>query len=182
MMNKQKSKWGVLFLLVLVFIAPGIAAYVVFQHPNWLGSTTINKGKLLSPAVALNPLDDSKKWQIIYWSPTGCETGCMQQLDVLARMRLALGRKLYYVDQWLVMGDEVNSLTETAQALLKEQDFHIATLSTIQKEQMSALSTQPKVYLANPDHYLILSYDAQVNPDDIYKDLKHLLNNGNQSS
>jgi hypothetical protein len=41
---------------------------------------------------------------------------------------------------------------------------------------MDVLSSQSKVYLANPDKYLILSYQSQVDPDDIYKDLKLLLN------
>lgn len=31
-------------------------------------------------------------------------------------------------------------------------------------------------FLADPNNYLILSYSPQVNPDDVYKDLKLLLN------
>lgn len=180
-MTKQVSKYSILLLLAIMFAAPGISAYIFFKHPDWLGSTTVNKGTLLKQPELLPQLGSNAKWRIILWSPADCDVACLKQLDVLAKIRLALGRKLYYVDQWLVLGDDAASLSQETTDLLKTQDFNITQLSSQEQEKVTVFSGQPRVFLVNPDNYLILSYDAQVNPDDVYKDLKLLLNTGNKN-
>lgn len=111
-----------------------------------------------------------------FWSPEACEQQCMKQLDVLARIRLALGRKLYQVDQWLILGNKAPSLSQEQQAFLKDIDFKVATLSETELIGENPLFSENKVFLADPGNYLILSYASQVNPNDVYKDLKVLLN------
>lgn len=181
-MKKHISKYYILLLLALMFAAPGVTAYFFYNHPSWLGTSKVNKGILLNPPSVLSALDDKAKWRIVFWSPDVCDKACITQLDVLARVRLALGRKLYHVDQWLILGDKASSLSEATAALLKEQDFHVTQLSSAEMKKMTALSAQSNVYLANPDKYLILSYQSQVNPEDIYKDLKLLLNTSEKKS
>lgn len=180
-MKKQASKYYTLLLLAVLFAAPGIAAYIFYQHPNWLRSSTINKGSLLNPPIYLRALGDAGKWRIVYWSPNDCEESCLKQLDVIARVRLALGRKLYDVDQWLLLGDTAAKLTEKDQELLKEQDFHVMRLSAKARQRLAILPQEGRVYLANPDNYLILSYESTLNPNDVYKDLKLLLSTGTKS-
>lgn len=181
-MKKQVTKYYILLLLATMFAAPGITAYLFYQHPSWLGSPKVNKGTLLSPAVALNSLDAQSKWRIVFWSPDACGQACLKQLDLLARIRLALGRKLYQVDQWLILGDEASPLTNEVKSALKEQDFHVAQLSSAEIVKLTAISSDAEIFIANPDNYLILSYPAKVNPDDIYKDLKLLLNTTEKKS
>ena len=175
-MKKLVSKYYILLLLALMFAAPGIVAYLFYQHPNWLGSATVNQGHLLNPPWLLNALDSQSKWRIVFWSPGVCDKVCFKHLELLARVRLALGRKLYYVDQWLILGDKAPLLSIKIKSKLKEQDFHVAQLSRVDMGTMVALPEQATVYLANPDRFLILSYSSQAHPDDIYKDLKLLLN------
>jgi len=175
-MKKQVTKYYILLLLIMVFAAPGIAAYVFYQHPGWLGAAKVNKGALLNPPVFLSALNKQSKWRIVFWSPGDCNKACMQQLDILARIRLALGRKLYEVDQCLILGDKASPLSPEMKSLLGELDFQVVHLSETKMNGQKLLSTEARVFLANPDNYLILSYQAEVNPDDIYKDLKFLLN------
>ncbi len=174
-MRKQASKYYILVLLIVLFVAPGVAAYLFYQHPSWLGAR-VNKGALLNPPVMLNTLEGKSKWRIIFWSPEACDQVCMKQLDVLARIRLALGRKLYQVDQWLLLSDKAPSLSQKQQSFLKEIDFKVAKLSAAEVITHNALLSEAKVFIADPGNYLILSYASQVNPDDVYKDLKLLLN------
>jgi hypothetical protein len=174
-MTKRYSKYYILVLLIVLFIAPGVAAYIFYQHPSWLGSTRINKGTLLNPPILLNALEGKSKWRIIFWSPNDCGQTCMHQLDVLARIRLALGRKLYQVDQWLVLGDKASSLSEEQQVILKNIDFKVMKLSKMEEVSQNPLFKRSKVYVADPENYLILKYAAEVNPEDVYKDLKLLL-------
>ena len=174
-MKKQVTKYYILLLLASMFAAPGISAYIFYQHPTWLSASKVNKGTLLSPPVALKSFDGHSKWRIVFWSPGACDKVCISQLDLLARVRLALGRKLYMVDLWLVLGDQHSPLSNEIKTLLKEQDFHVAQLSSDELVKLTAMSSDAKIYIANPDNYLVLSYQARVNPDDIYKDLKLLL-------
>lgn len=181
-MKKHITKYYILLLLIFIFAAPGIAAYIVYQHPSWLGSSTVNKGTLLNPPTQITSLAKHSKWRIIFWSPESCEASCLNHLDTLARIRLALGRKLYYVEQWLLLGNKVSQLGSATEDLLKEQDFNTSVLSPEDTEQLTAISTKAKIFIANPDNYLILSYPENVNPEDVYKDLKLLLNTAENKS
>ena len=174
-MKKQTSKYSVLLLLAIMFAAPGITAYLFYQHPEWLGTSKINKGTLLSPPIALNSFDQQSKWKIVFLSPGGCKKDCIQQLNMLARVRLALGRKLYQVDEWLVLDEHSSLLAEELKPLLKEQDINVITLPAADMAKMSGLPANATIFIANPDNFLILSYQAGGNPDDVYKDLKLLL-------
>lgn len=175
-MKKQSNKIHVVLLLVAVFAAPGVAAYLFYQHPLWLGSTKVNKGNLLSPPVVLTALKGQSKWRVVFWAPSVCDKSCWDHLETLARVRLALGRKLYQVDQWLILGEKSLPLTQEEHSALKELDFHVAQLSAAARSIQATLSSQPTVFLADPNDYLILSYALTENPNDIYKDLHLLLN------
>lgn len=174
-MKKELFKYGIILLLIILFAAPGVAAYLFYRHPQWLGASKTNKGVLLNPPVALKLLPLQNKWHIIFWTPVNCDTLCLKELDTLARMRLALGRKLYQVDQWIILADAA-SLTQEMQSKIKELDFHVVQLSQIELKAQSALFSKKTVFLADPDNYLILSYPSLVNPEDVYHDLKLLLN------
>ncbi|HAU1182615.1 TPA: hypothetical protein JBI17_07690 [Legionella pneumophila] len=173
---KKPYKYMTLLLLVVIFTAPGITAYLFYKHPSWLGTSKVNKGILLSPPIALKPLDSSAKWRIIYWNPNSCDKTCLKQLNMLGRVRLSFGRKLYQVDEWLLLSNKDSLIAEELKPILKEQDIHVAALSLTEMSKLSTLYPEAKIFIANPDNYLILSYQPGCNPGDIYKDLKLLLN------
>lgn len=181
-MIKKASKYPILLLLAALFAAPGIFAYVFYQHPNWLGTKRVNKGTLLNPAVAIQALDTQSKWRLLYWSPKICSKACLAQLDTLARVRLALGRKLYYVDQWLLLGESAPALNELERGLVRSQGFHIALNAQTKLPAAMLPEDHGLIYLVDPNNYVILSYKVDVNPNDIFKDLKRLLDaNANKS-
>jgi hypothetical protein len=181
-MTKKVTQYSVILFLVLLFAAPGVLAYLFYQHPHWLGVSHINKGTLLEPPVLLDVFDEKPQWRLMLWSAEGCDKACLQQVEQLAKLRLALGRKLYGVDQWLLIGDKAPPLTHEVQALLQESDIHYATLSHEITSQLQSLSATPVVYIVNPQRYLILQYTLESSRHDIYKDLNLLLNNSTQQS
>ncbi len=181
-MKKQVTKYYILLLLAIMFAAPGIAAYLFYQHPTWLSATKVNKGTLLNPPVELSSLNSQSKWQIIFWNPKSCERACLKQLDLLARVRLALGRKLYSVDQRLILGDNNSLIPDEVRKVLQERDFHLLQLTTEDREKLEDLSPEAKIFIANPDNFLVMSYQSGVNPDDVYKDIKLLLNTTEKKS
>lgn len=181
-MKKQITKYYVLLLLATMFAAPGITAYLFYQHPEWLGTSKINKGTLLSPPIALNSFDKQSKWKIVFLSPGGCKKDCIQQLNMLARVRLALGRKLYQVDEWLVLDEQSSLVAEELKPLLKEQDINVITIPAAEMAKIKDLPAKATIFIVNPENFLILSYQAGGNPDDVYKDLKLLLSTSEHKS
>lgn len=183
-MKASHHHYMVLWLLALVFIAPGVAAYFFYTHPQWLSHATTNKGTLLTPPVFISSLKEASvinpsslgrgpTWKLVVWSPTACNGECINQLDKLARIRLALGRRLYNVTQELLLGAKAPLPASKLRALLQERDIHIVRLQ--EKEQSPTLPHKITIFIANPENYLVLAYQPTVKPDDIFHDMKHLL-------
>lgn len=169
-----KNNYLQLLLLALVFVLPGLAAWQFYKHPQWLGQASTNKGQLLDLPERIALPGNKSRWRLILWNPKDCETACRQQLDTLARVRLALGRRLYEVDVWLLQ----NNTTPIAESLLvslKEQDIQRFSLPSSEQIKYKTLDDSAKIFVANPDNYLILAYPTTVNPKSIYDDIKHLL-------
>ena len=115
------------------------------------------------------------KWQLVLWSPTACEKSCLEQLDKLARIRLALGRRLYEVAPSLLLDAKAPPLAEPWVAALKEQDIQILKLPMRAREQMPVLKNRFEIFIVNPENYIVLAYRTSVNPADIFHDIKQLL-------
>jgi hypothetical protein len=174
-MKKFLTQYYVVFILIAVFSAPGLSAWYFFAHPDLLGKTSTNKGQLLTPPVLLNTLATSTKWHLIFFGGESCGILCRQQLEKLAKIRLALGRKLYSVDLDLVLEVGAPAMPKQFLDAIQDQGFHVTSA-------VPPLKKIPVVLIANPDNYLILKYDLDVKPGDIFHDLSHLLNNPSATS
>lgn len=167
----MKRSAGIIGLLLCLFTAPGMIAYIVYLHPGWISART-NHGQLLQPAPELAHLPRGEKWQLLYWTPQTCAQDCLQRLDDLAKLRLALGRRLYAVDLVLATQSPRNSVSQTAQNLLEEIDAHWAQLSD---KEADILGYQPAIYLVNPKGYVILAYAKDQPVKDIFQDLQKMV-------
>lgn len=175
-MKMTKGNYLILFVLALIFSLPGLTAYISYLHPQWFLTNTINKGELLKPSPLFAEIAEGKpKWRLVYWYPEQCKEACLQQVDKLARVRLALGRHLYEVDEWLVVSQENQQDDEAISKILQEQDIHLLQLSHARLARLPVLSDKPKTFIANAKGSLILAYQEQAKPEDIYQDLKQLL-------
>lgn len=184
-----------LLLLAVLFIAPGLAAYYFFKHPQSLGKT--NKGTLLNPPILLSHWQASSdpcrfltdghgksnrfketagsKWQLVLWSAKPCDEQCMQALNNLARARLALGRRLYNVELQLLFDANVPLPSQPILHQLCEQGIRLQRLDTGERARFPILAKPLKILIANPDDYLVLAYTPKVDPSDIFHDIKQLI-------
>ncbi len=167
----MKRSYVVIGLLVLLFAAPGIVAYMVYLHPGWISART-NRGQLLQPPLLLQSKNLSEKWQLLYWSPTDCTDVCAKRMDDLARIRLALGRRLYYVDLVLAMKQPASTVSKAIQHQLRHVDGRMIRFGA---HDATLLGVKPAVYLINPTHYAILVYSQALQDDDIFQDLKKMV-------
>ncbi|MGV3740614.1 MAG: hypothetical protein ACO1N3_04935 [Gammaproteobacteria bacterium] len=161
----MKKFYGVMSLLIILFTAPGILAYVVYHHPNWISGRT-NHGHLLQPPTLLHSTYQGNKWQLLYWSPKSCDQACMQRMGDLAKLRLALGRRLYYVD--LVLATQsAQPQPDVLQELQKIDGQMVQT--------QESLGEQSAIYLVNPQHYVILAYSSAQASKEIFQDLQKMV-------
>lgn len=174
-MKRARHHYVVLLFLGLLFAAPGIAAYFFYLHPSWLNSVTTNKGTLLTPPVLLTHSAGHSKWRLVLWSPNACEANCIEELDKLARIRLALGRHLYKVDSQLVIDAGAPLIPELLMNAMKEKDIQLIKLTQDEREKMPMLDDHLAIFIVNPNDYLVLAYQPTAKPGDIFHDLKQLV-------
>lgn len=174
MMKKTSRNYGTLLLLVGLFIAPGLSAYLFYLNPQWLSSATTNKGAFLTSSIKIDELGKTDKWRMIFWSPSACDKGCMQQLDKLARVRLAMGRRLYQIECVLMIKKDAPPLSVENEKILSTQDILVKRL--LRKEEIELdLFKSRQFFIANSDNELIMVFDENAKPADIFHDMKQLL-------
>lgn len=177
-MNPTRRYYVILLLLVFLFSAPGLTAYFLYFHPHWLSGATTNKGQFIRPPIRVNALRADSKWRLIIWNPVACDASCISQLDKLARIRVALGRRLYDVDATLMQGAQAASLSSQANTFIQTNGMSQVTLPETESTRLSQLYPHPQLLIADPNRYLVLVYPVTAAPDDLFRDIKQLLNKG----
>lgn len=179
--TRTRTKW-VLLALVLLFAAPGLSALLFYEHPEWLAALPTNKGEFIQPAASLKLLDNPKEtWRMVLWCPAGCHTVCLQAFDQLARTRLALGRRLYQVDLWLLQPENTAQCSPEVKQAFEQQDVHLKTISSDEQSKIGLFEDDMKSFLVDPQDYMVLQYAQSNKPEDIFHDLKRLLSSKEQS-
>ena len=169
----------IFYILAAIFFAPGIAALYLYQHPQLLGGS-INKGELITPPKLVKALVQRNsalnKWHLLLWSPIGCDKSCIQPLEKINRIRLALGRLYFKVDEGLLMSPYSKPMTSPLLESLQTLNISMHSLSQSQASKIFAYTGEPRIFIANPEGFLVLSYTINAPSDDIYHDIKLLLN------
>jgi len=167
-------RYYVLLILIVIFAIPGVTALYFYQNPALLGQMGTNKGQLLQPPYLIEALKQSDKWHLLYSHSGVCEANCAQTLEKLAKIRLALGRKLYHV--------ELNLLENEAH-IVSDLDVFLqkADIKKVTNNLPDSLKN-PAIFIANPTGNLILSYTPETLPKDIFHDLKLLVSQAEKGS
>lgn len=175
-MNKFKmKKKGIIWLLVLVFSLPMFVAYKLAQHPEWLGSiNTTNYGQWVKNNVMWKAAVPNKRpWQLVYWVKDSCNKECLDSINQLAKIRLAMGRKLYQMNIWLMVPNHVQ-LSAKEIKNFQNQDILIAYADQKTQKQWSSFRDNP-IVLFTPENKALLKYEANFNAKKMYHDLQLLI-------
>lgn len=172
----MKRQQLILILLACFFLAPGLCAYVIYTHPDWIQFSKTNKGELLKDPTRIVIEQASKKWHLVLWQPASCDQKCLQTLDKLAKIRLSLGRRWYDIDQWLLGSENKTSLSPALESLMKKQAVFAFNLTPEQISKATILNNRsPEIFLVDPDNYWIMRYKTGTRSADIFSDLKKIL-------
>jgi hypothetical protein len=154
-----------------------MVALAVYKNPQWLSSSSHNKGLLIKEPEKVVLPQTKAKWRFIVWNSGACTETCRMQVDKLARIRLALGRRLYLVDEVLVLSDKATAtdLPENFQAYLKENDIQLSFIAEEERKKHSLFGEGVKAFIVDPNHYLVLAYESNAQAADIFHDIGFLL-------
>lgn len=197
--NSQKKKITVkheFIMLALVFIAPIIISAILYNNLDKWQQGGRNNGELIDPArplvdVELNRKNGGKfrfsdmrtKWLLIQIENSDCNADCKQNLLRSRQSRLSQGGNIGRVQRVLIVKGDLQSKSLTE--VLKEHREMIVVGADNEKlnkviEQFKLQDSAPlessyQLYLVDPNGNLMMSYDKELMPIHIIKDLMHLL-------
>ena len=181
--------------LVLLFMFPLLAAWVLYLNPDWSqGRPTTNYGEFLTPARPLPPLllrqqDGSEydlagrkdRWSLLQLVSADCDQVCRETLHKARQVRLTLGRDMHRVQRVLVVSGESGPSAE----LLAEYPELLVLQATPEQAVTLAELTLPddgvsvplsgRLYIIDPLGNLMMSYPSDFEMKGLQKDIKRLL-------
>ena len=192
--NSNKKNKIIIIVIVLVFIAPSILSWYVFNYTNFLESRgTSNYGEIITPSIQLenlsliDPLNKERndtlhgKWSMIYVAEL-CDDICMQNVYRMRQIHMGMGKHslrvqkvLFLIDQDL---DELSSLLANYKGQQVINTNSVDTDILLEKFRIEGVKDLPRfqrIYISDPLGNLMISYPPGINPKGILKDLKKLL-------
>ena len=147
---------------------------------------THNHGELIQPPVAVGEAlpatpADARQWSLLLPAPAdGCGDDCRESLRLSRQVHIALGRDAWRLRRvhWNSSGEAV---TSRRRRHLGEEHPGMLTLDdgTAVLNQRIAAAVGPdwsgKIYLVDPDGFLMMRYESEQAGEDILEDLRFLL-------
>lgn len=175
MQNNSLKKYRSLLLLVFFFLLPLVAAYFIFSKPFILRKlSTTNYGQWAPEVKWQLHKEKVRPWQLVLWNDGACEQVCMQKLDQLARIRLAMGRKLYELDLVLVIPEGI-VVSDAKRLQLKDNNIHYQFLPREEVSLWQKDFLKQPIVLFTPEHQAILMYPTAFESKKMFHDLQVLI-------
>lgn len=184
---KPKIKF---LLLALLFVAPLVAAWLVFfVYPEWQPQGRLNYGTLISPArplpdltlVTMNntPFTTLKgKWTLVYLGADACDETCTQRLLLTRQVRLALNQNRDRV-QRVYLAPTATALAAVHPQLMAEHPDLLfaadAGAAGVRATDFFQPTDPNAVYLLDPLGNWLMVYPGEIQAKGLHRDLKKLL-------
>ncbi|MGA8276635.1 MAG: hypothetical protein WB784_00335 [Rhodanobacteraceae bacterium] len=182
-MTRDGRKRLTLILIVLLFAAPAIAAWLL-HAANWEPKATRNSGTLLQPAQDLKAtrlvLDDGSRfawksppdwqWTLLALPGPECAGRCTARLDELRRERLTLNQNAGRLRVVVVDADLPATTLDALQPLVHARDPD-RTLNRFRALAADSVAAA----LVDPNGFAILTYAAGYDGNGMRKDLAHVV-------
>ena len=194
--SRRRSRISLIFVLGM-FAAPLAIAWLVLSiFPEWMPTGKANHGELVSPvrplpAFQLQTLSGESvdetffrgKWTIVYLAQGGCDRPCVEQLYNIRQVRLAQGKNIDRLQRLLLWQDDG---TSSEKRMELQKHFPGQVIVPLSGQGTAALldpfvldETPPlaagRIYLVDPQGYLMMSYEPEDEPRGMIKDLERLL-------
>lgn len=158
---KNKSIPIQFILLTLITVLPILAGTLLYFKHDLFTFKTLNKGMLVNPVIDAKNLDlnipNTKKWRIVYIKSKDCDKACQTLSYQLSQMTKILNK-----DRDRTVAVAIDSSSKK----LKEKFIQQGDKDFI---------VENKIYLIDPIGNLFMYYPATMDPMNILKDMKRVL-------
>lgn len=183
---KTRGRW-LLGLIAGLFLAPWLAAWLLFQHPVSEPRASAAAGQLIDPPVALSmrwhalpggaPVSAQRvlagQWSILQFAPTACAQRCRAMLSATRQVRALLHRDAAHVSRVLLVAPGV-----VPPEIVLQPDLSIYRMN---EQSMHTFSSdvggidEHTVYLVDPRGQAMMVYPQFQHGDRLRQDLSRLL-------
>jgi hypothetical protein len=175
MQKNISKKYTSILILIFIFSLPFFAAFYLFSHPELLRYfSSTNYGKWAPKMTWQFNEKQARPWQLVYWHESVCLTDCIEQLDRLGRIRLAMGRKVYNLDIVLLQ-PEGTLVSKELQKQLQEWNMYYQTIPSQQVDIWNQKFKDYPIVLFDEKHQSILMYPLNLDSKKAYHDLQVLV-------
>jgi hypothetical protein len=188
-----------LFWLLVVSVAPVIAAFVLYYNPQWHPQGKVNYGALVEPqrpmpavsALPLTTLDGMPydlnqlkgKWLLVSADEAACPDSCAKKLYVIRNTHAMTGKNVKRLNRvWFITDDAPvpEKVLDAYQGMImlrvKPEDLE-KFLSTTQGHASVQAALAEPIWIIDPLGNLILQYPKDPDPLKVRKDIGKLLHN-----
>lgn len=190
----QKSNRLTIILVVVMFVSPLVLSWYVFNFTDYLEMRGMsNKGNLVEPVrpvgdlALIDPFNDERndslygEWNLVYVAGV-CDKTCMDNIYLMRQIHSSMDKHSLRVQKVLLLTSQSVSslkgkLVEFKGQQLIDNDL-INVNELLNKFRLNDVDDPLKmnrIYIVDPLGNLMMSYEPNVNPRDIYNDLKKLL-------
>ena len=187
-----------LVLLFLAFLAPVLAAWLLFRFGAEEGvDATIAHGTLIQPPRPLpgvglqlisgapfSSADLNGRWTLLYIDGSSCSEYCQQQLHNITQTRLALGKDVRRVQRVLLFAP-ASDVDHISESLARLGGFDVsatadpgsfeAFVELFRLKPDEQIPTARRTYIIDPLGNLMMYYPPDGDPKDMIRDLLRLL-------
>ena len=164
----KRRVWRHMWMMLALFVLPSLLAVFLFYNPWQFSLSHVNKGLLLTPPKQVETIKaiSQDKWLLLLVVESSCHDECLKTLDKMKRIRMALGKDMYRINQALVSTQTLPAEKIKRLGEVKGLDTQVVKLG----EPMTA-----GIYIQDPLGNIMLTYSPEVKPNDVYSDLTRLL-------
>lgn len=192
--NNTKRSRSRFWLLVAVFFAPLLVAFVLYYAGDWRPSGSTNHGDLIHPprpvpTVSLHGLQGEAiaaaalhgKWTLVYIGAGQCDARCREALTLMRQTRLALNDDASRVQRLFLVTepccDQAYLDAEHAGLIMARADDAAgkAFVENFPRYDDLPVEQAGRIYIVDPLGNLMMSYAPAAEPKGLLEDLKKLL-------
>lgn len=183
-----------LLIVVGLFVVPALLAWALFAS-DWIPSGTTNHGELIQPPEAMAPSDWTTRtgkpfsradllgyWNLLLVVDGRCEQSCMESLDLLRRLRLALGAESDRVHLLLLQpqGAPAADLPDVSQPVVFELLAPSNRIASLLAKSADGAGTGEGVFIVDYRAFNMMTYPVPFDGSGMLDDMEHLLRVSNR--